>query len=44
MFCCSDYGYRRPEGSDICSKNPEFQGAPLDVCILGHEEEVITEG
>ncbi|XP_070559538.1 sortilin-like [Ptychodera flava] len=39
-----DYGYYRPLGVDECVENPNFKGKPLEVCIDGEEEDIITTG
>ena len=44
VLLCSDYGYYREDGSEDCVRDPEFKGAKLDICLRGHEEEIISEG
>ncbi len=45
LLCCSDYGYHRPVGSEECILQSKFkEGKTFDICSLGHEEEIITEG
>lgn len=43
-FCCSDYGFFRKANSDLCEKISDFKKPDIDVCLRGHEEEIITQG
>ncbi|XP_077996765.1 sortilin-like isoform X2 [Glandiceps talaboti] len=39
-----DYGYFRQTNSEECKENPKFKGKPLEVCVHGEEEDIITTG
>ena len=43
-FYCSDYGFFRKANSDLCEKISDFKKPDIDVCLRGHEEEIITQG
>ncbi|XP_067683191.1 sortilin-like [Haliotis asinina] len=39
-----DYSFYRPPSTDDCVKQSDFTGKEIDICLRGHEEEIITEG
>lgn len=39
-----DYGFLRETGSDICKEDRAFTKPQIDICLRGHEEQIITEG
>ena len=43
-FSFSDYGYYRPVGTSNCIKDEKFKTNEFDICYMGHEEEIISEG
>ena len=40
----SDYGYYRHLESGKCLKDEKFKTSEFDICYMGHEEEIVTEG
>lgn len=44
FFPCSDYGFLRETGSDICKEDRAFRKPQIDICLRGHEEQIVTEG
>ena len=43
-FHFSDYGYYRHLESGKCLKDEKFKTSEFDICYMGHEEEIVTEG
>ena len=41
---CSDYGYHRRVNSEDCTKDDDFKGPEIDICMRGHEEKLVTVG
>eukprot|EP00105_Crassostrea_gigas_P033630 XP_011457076.1 PREDICTED: sortilin isoform X2 [Crassostrea gigas] len=39
-----DYGFLRETGSDICKEDRAFRKPQIDICLRGHEEQIVTEG